>query len=469
MPGRRVARGEVEPIVADVPTRPVRRTRDAAYTVASIRLWGQHVGAVAEDRLGAVTFEYSEPFRRSGLEISPIHLPLTREGPVAFPALQRIEAFAGLPGVLADSLPDAFGNAVIRRYFEQRGTPTAALSPVQRLLYIGTRAMGALEFTPPLDGSPSRDADDALSIAQLVAEARRVIEGDPAIAVPEMMRVGASAGGARAKALIQWNRAPGRVKSAFAPATDGDEQWMIKFDGVSAGQGGHALDKEFAPGPYGRIEYVYAQMAKAAGVEMAECHLLHERDFAHFMTKRFDREGSERLHLHSLGGLLHADYNIRQLVSYEDYFRTIRLLGMGQPAIDQAFRRMVFNLAARNQDDHVKNFAFLMGRDGRWRLAPAFDVTWAVGSNWTGTHQMTVAGKDDDFTRADLLGVGRAFDVPHAGAEILGEVDAALSRWEPEAKATGLEAARVAAIQASFRRFESMTPGTGRREEQSPR
>ncbi|MBP9897517.1 MAG: HipA domain-containing protein, partial [Gemmatimonadales bacterium] len=329
----------------------------------------------------------------------------------------------------------------------------AALSPVQRLLYIGRRAMGALEFTPPLDRQASREAEEALSVAQLVAEARRVIEGDPAVAVPEMMRVGASAGGARAKALIQWNPARARVKSAFAVPQAGDEQWLIKFDGVSAGQGGHALDKAFAPGPFGRIEYAYAQMARAAGIEMAACHLLHERDFAHFMTQRFDRDGSERIHLHSLGGLLHADYNIRQLVSYEDYFRTIRTLGMGQPAIDQAFRRMVFNLAARNQDDHVKNIAFLMGPDGRWRLAPAFDVTWAYGSNWTLTHQMTVGGKDDDFTRDDLLAVARAFDVPHDGAEILGEVDAALTTWEPEAKVTGLSAEQIGAISSTFRRF----------------
>ena len=439
--------------MTDVPQRAPRRRPATEYTVATVHLWGQHVGAVAEDRLGAVTFEYSEPFRRSGLEISPIHLPLTQSGPVAFPELQRVEAFAGLPGVLADSLPDAFGNAVIKRYFEQRGTPAAALSPVQRLLYIGRRAMGALEFTPPLDRQASREAEEALSVAQLVAEARRVIEGDPAVAVPEMMRVGASAGGARAKALIQWNPARARVKSAFAVPQAGDEQWLIKFDGVSAGQGGHALDKAFAPGPFGRIEYAYAQMARAAGIEMAECHLLHERDFAHFMTQRFDRDGSERIHLHSLGGLLHADYNIRQLVSYEDYFRTIRTLGMGQPAIDQAFRRMVFNLAARNQDDHVKNIAFLMGPDGRWRLAPAFDVTWAYGSNWTLTHQMTVGGKDDDFTRDDLLAVGRAFDVPHDGAEILGEVDAALTTWEPEAKVTGLSAEQIGAISSTFRRF----------------
>lgn len=449
--------------MAENPRRTTSRQRrggrggrgGAQYTVARIHLWGREVGAVAEDRLGQVTFEYGEEFRQSGLQISPIHLPLSRKGPITFPELHRVASFAGLPGLLADSLPDAFGNAVIRRYFEQLGTPDAAMSPVQRLLYIGSRAMGALEFSPPLEGRNSRDADEALAIAiaRLVEEARRVTEGDPEVAVPEMMQVGASAGGARAKALILWNRELGRVKSAFAPLHDGDQQWLIKFDGVSAGAGGHVLAKEFAPGPFGRIEYAYSQMAGAAGVEMSDTYLLHERDFAHFMTKRFDRDGAARLHMHSLGGLQHADYNVRQVLSYEDYFRTIRLLGMGQPAVDQAFRRMVFNIATRNQDDHVKNLAFLMGPDGKWRLAPAFDMTWAHGGRWAATHQMTARGKDDGFTRDDLLAVGNAFDVPNDGADILADVEAALGLWEPEAKDAGLDARWVDRIQRLFRHF----------------
>ncbi|MGH7635659.1 MAG: type II toxin-antitoxin system HipA family toxin, partial [Gemmatimonadaceae bacterium] len=352
----------------------------------------------------------------------------------------------GLPGVLADALPDAFGNAVIRRYFEARGTPDAAMSPVQKLLYIGHRAMGALEFRPPLERRNSRDADEALEIAQLVAEAREVIDGDATVAVPEMMQVGASAGGARAKALVLWNRQQSRLKSAFAPVGEGDEHWLIKFDGVTGGTGGHTVVRAFEPGPFGRIEYACSQLASAAGVDMADTHLLRERDFAHFMTRRFDREGSARLHLHSLGGLHHADYNIRQILSYEEYFRTIRLLGMGQPAVDQAFRRMVFNFAIRNQDDHVKNIAFLMGPDGTWRLAPAFDTTWAYGGTWSRTHQMTARGKDDDFTRADLLAVGRAFDVAADGADILDEVDASLGLWEREAQDAGLERSWISRI-----------------------
>jgi serine/threonine-protein kinase HipA len=423
------------------------------FTVARILLWGRHVGAVSEDRGGSIVFEYTEDFRESGLEISPIHLPLSLRGPVSFPELHRVASFAGLPGLLADSLPDAFGNIIIKRYFEQRGTPDAALSPVQKLLYIGSRAMGALEFSPPIEDWESAPVDEALEIARLVVEARRVIEGDPSVAVPEMMLIGASAGGARAKALILYNRNTNQVKSAFAPQHPDDEHWLIKFDGVTAAVGGHDPVKQFTPGPFGRIEYVYSRMANAAGIEMAETRLLRERDYAHFITKRFDRENGARLHMHSLGGLHHADYNIRQVLSYEEYFRTIRLLGMGQPAVDQAFRRMVFNFTARNQDDHVKNLGFLMGPEGKWRLAPAFDMTWAYGGKWAQTHQMTARGKDDNFARGDLLAVGHAFDVPKGGADIIDEVEAALGLWVPESQEAGLDLEWIARIQTLFRHF----------------
>jgi serine/threonine-protein kinase HipA len=435
------------------PARSDRRTGNRQYVVARVALWGTQVGAVAEDALGNIVFEYTEEFRNSGLELSPIHLPLSRRGPVSFPELSRLASFAGLPGVLADCLPDAFGNTLIQRYFEQKGTPNAALSPVQKLLYIGSRAMGALEFSPPIDGAASRAGDEALEIARLVDEARLVIEGDLAVAVPEIMQVGASAGGARAKALILLNRETGKVKSAFARAEPGDEHWMIKFDGVTAALGGHTTVKEFTPGPWGRIEQVYAQMARAAGITMEETRLLREREFGHFMTRRFDREKGARLHMHSLGGLHHADYNIRQVLSYEDYFRTIRLLGLGQPEVDEAFRRMVFNFAARNQDDHVKNLAFLMGPDGQWRLAPAFDMTWAYGGQWTRTHQMTARGKDDDFTRADLVAVARVFDVARDGAEIIEAVESALQLWRPNAGDAGLDSEWIGRIEGLFRHF----------------
>lgn len=427
--------------------------RGADYVVARVGIWGQDVGAVAEDRGGDVVFEYAEEFRRSGLELSPVHLPLSLRGPVSFPELRRVESFSGLPGLLADSLPDAFGNAVIRRYFEQRGTPDAALSPVQKLLYLGSRAMGALEFSPALDRELGEHTGEALAIAHLVREARRVVEGDPSVAIPEMMQLGGSAGGARAKAMILWNRAERRVRSAFAERQEGDEHWLIKFDGVTGGAASHAVERDFVPGPWGRVEFAYSRMARAAGITMAETDLLRERDFAHFMTRRFDREGDARLHMHTLGGMLHADYNVRQVLSYEDWFRTILRLGLGQPAVEEAYRRMVFNLAARNQDDHVKNVAFLMGPDGKWRLAPAYDVSWAMGGRWTVTHQMTAGGKDDDFTRRDLLTIGAAFDVERDGAEIIDEVDAALASWIEEAEAVELEREWVERIGGSFRRF----------------
>ena len=418
-----------------------------------MRLWDRVIGAVAEDGTGRVVFEYDEAFRSSGLELSPVHLSLERRGPVEFPELRRSPAFFGLPGMLADALPDAFGNAVIRRYFESQGRANDALSPVQRLLYIGSRAMGALEFHPPIDGQLSRAVDEAIDVARLVEAARHVIEGDATVAVPEIMQVGASAGGARAKALVLWNRQDGRLKSAFAPRHDGDEPWIIKFDGVTDGLGGPKVREDVRPGPYGCIEYVYAQMARAAGIDMAETFLLREREYAHFMVKRFDRSGELRHHMHSLGGLLHIDYNVRGACSYEEYFRTIRRLGLGQPAVDEGFRRMVFNLAAVNQDDHVKNFAFLMSPTGAWRLAPAFDVTFARGNEWTRTHQMTVAGKDDHFTREDLLRVGAMMDVPKDGAEILDAVDAALGLWVSTAADAGVPANWVTKIGELFRHF----------------
>ena len=435
------------------PRRTHRLHGQRAYAVATVHLWGQEVGALAESQQGEITFEYTAAFRRAGLEISPMHLPLSRLGPQTFPALRRVAAFAGLPGVIADCLPDAFGNAIIKRYFETRGTPSAALSPIRKLLYIGKRSMGALEFRPALDGRQTAAANEVLQIADLVTQARQVIEGNPEVAVPEMMQVGASAGGARAKATILWNRPLQRVKSAFAPRDPDDEHWLLKFDGVSSGTGGPVATRQFEPGPFGRIEYAYAQMAQRAKIDMAETYLLRERQFAHFMVKRFDRVGDVRLHLHSFGGLEHADYNTPHERSYEDYFRAIRTLRMGQDDVNQAFRRMVFNLATRNQDDHVKNLAFLMDSTGTWHLAPAFDVTWALGTGWTKTHQMTANGKDDEFTRNDMLTIGRRFDVPQDGAAIVAEVEEALSIWPREARETELEERWIENIEKHFRHF----------------
>ena len=416
----------------------------AERVAARVVLWGQHVGAVAEDPSGEVAFQYDPDFRRSGLEISPRHLPLSRGAPIVFPELRRLEAFLGLPGVLADALPDRFGSALIRQYFTRAGAPERADRPIQRLLYVGRRAMGALEFLPPLDVGPA--TEEILELSDLVMQARAVVEGRPDVAVPEIMRIGASAGGARPKALILWNREANEVRSGFAEPNAGDELWMIKFDGV-----GELDAPDPTPQPYNRIEFAYTQTARAAGITTSEAALLPDRRLLHFMARRFDREATGRVHYHSLGGLDHADYNAPGTYSYEQYLRVCRELGLTPAELDEAFRRAVFNIAAVNQDDHVKNFGFLMDRAGRWSLAPAFDLTFARGAGYTRRHQMTLNGKADEFVRADLLALGRSLGLRKDGAQVVDEVLEAVADWPRFADGAGVPEERVEAIRAEHR------------------
>jgi serine/threonine-protein kinase HipA len=414
--------------------------------LAQVWLWNQLVGAVTEEDNGRITFEYDEGFRRTGLEISPRKIPLSTRGPVSFPELLRIEAFAGLPGVLADALPDRFGNAIIKAYFDNSGQPRYAMSPVQKLLYMGKRGMGALEFRPAIRGGANALESRSLEVADLVEQARKLIEGETDVAVAEIMRVGSSAGGARPKAVILWNRDKGEVRSDFATPKPGDEHWIIKFDGV--GELG-------APNPkaqsYNRVEYVYSLLAKEAGIEMEETHLLTERKYAHFMVKRFDRTGKKKLHLHSLGGLEHADYNSPGSYSYEQFLRVVLEMGLGYPTLEQAFRRACFNVMAVNQDDHVKNIAFLMDETGRWRLAPAYDLTYAKGSGYTRQHQMSLAGKRDGFTREDLLRVGKSFGIKNDGKQVIEDIATALKRWDTLSKKWGIPKESRAHIKSGFR------------------
>lgn len=416
--------------------------------VAEVRIWGRRVGAVAEEENGTVTFEYEPAFTTTGLEISPLMLPLSLRGPVSFPELTRIEAFLGLPGVLADALPDRFGNAVIARYFADKGTPDAALSPVQKLLYMGARSLGALEFQPALRFPPRKAEQEPLEIAALVSQARILVEGKAEVAIPEIMRIGAPAGGARPKAIVLWNRELNEVRSDFAVARPGDEHWIIKFDGV-----GELGAPDETPKPYNRIEYAYSLMARAAGVAVPDTTLIEEREFAHFLSRRFDRENGRRIHLHSLGGMQHQDYNAPGHFSYEQYLRTVLALGLGYPALEEAFRRAVFNIAAVNQDDHVKNFAFLMDETGVWRLSPAYDLTYAKGLGFTRAHQMTLGGKTGRFVREDLLRLGGAMGIRKDGVVILDEVAGALREWERFAQQAGLHANRVRFIASEFRRL----------------
>jgi len=412
---------------------------------AEVWLWGEQVGAVLEMDDGQVTFEYDPEFRKQGSELSPFHLPLSTLGPVTFPELHRLGAFEGLPGVLADALPDRFGNAVIKKYFTDCGRPEDAMRPVQKLLYIGDRAMGALEFRPPIKVRRAAERE-SLEIAELVKQARIVIEGRPDVSIPEMIRVGASAGGARPKALILWNPTTNVVRSGFAEPRDGDEHWIIKFDGV-----GEVGEPDVTPRPYNRIEFVYSRMARDAGLTVSETQLLEEGGRGHLMVKRFDRTGNGRLHLHSLGGLRHIDFNTPGLYSYELFLRTILALGLDYPTLEEAYRRTVFNIVAVNQDDHVKNISFLMDRHGSWRLSPAYDLTYARGSGYTRQHQMSLGGKRDDFVVEDFLTLGREMGIKRNGKTIIDEVVEAMSGWEVYAAEAEVPGERIEAIGKQFR------------------
>ncbi|MEJ2645452.1 MAG: type II toxin-antitoxin system HipA family toxin [Gammaproteobacteria bacterium] len=429
----------------------------AKVTTAYVRLWGQRIGAVAwlPDREVAA-FEYLPEFLSSGLEVAPLTMPLgeARGQVFEFPSLNR-ETFLGLPGLLADALPDKFGNAIIDAWLVRNGRTAADFSPVERLCYTGTRGMGALEFEPAMNARLERavpvEVDELVGLAQQIMAERgsldaRMGDGDgpDREAMRDILRVGTSAGGARPKAVIAMNDA-GRVLSGQTAVPEGYEYWLLKFDGVT--------DLELgAPAGYGRIEYAYYLMARAAGIEMSECRLLEENGRAHFMTRRFDREGNDKLHLQSLCGIAHYDYNTPGAYGYEQAFEVMRRLRLTKAEAVQQYRRMLFNVVARNQDDHTKNIAFLMDRDGRWHLAPAFDVIYAHNpkGRWTDQHQMSINGKRDHFTRADLLAVGESISVSQPG-DILDEIVSAVARWPDFAGQAGVDPDRAGQIGATLR------------------
>jgi serine/threonine-protein kinase HipA len=365
-----------------------------------------------------------------------------------FPALPRV-TFRGLPGLLADSLPDKFGNALINAWLATQGRRPESFSAVERLCYIGTRGMGALEFVPVLGPKPRHaskiDVDALVRLAGEVLTHRNDLQGHFHDAGKEktlraILSVGTSAGGARAKAVIAWNPATNEVRSGQVAAGAGFDYWLLKFDGVAGNK-----DKELEdPKNYGVIEYAYSLMARAAGITMSECRLLEENGRRHFMTRRFDRlAGGGKLHMQSLCALGHFDFNEAGAYSYEQALLAIRQLALPMAAVEEQFRRMVFNIVARNQDDHVKNIAFLMDRQGAWSLAPAFDVTYSYNASgaWTATHQMTLNGKRDGFTLADFQAGAKAALMKRGRAErILQEVVAAVQRWPQfagEARLTG--------------------------------
>jgi len=408
---------------------------DEVRAFAEIRLWGRTVGGVAELEDGQIVFEYDPAFRRTGLEVSPIHLPLGTQGAVRFEELARKEAFRGLPGLLADALPDAFGTSVIRAYYTARGEVEKAFSPVQHLLYVGSRAIGALEFQPA-ETFPARIAEaEALEIAELAADARRIITGDPDVAIPEIYRMGSSAGGMRPKAVILYNPSTHAIRSGFADREEGDIPAILKFDGVSGGSEIDGLDE---PQPFNRVEAAYARMAREAGLDAVEIIVEESaQGHAHLVIPRFDRTPEGALHQHTLGGLLHVDYNDPGASSYEEYLRTMLRLGLPPAALIEGYRRMVFNVLAINQDDHVKNLSFHMDREGTWSLTPAYDLTFAKGAGWTRTHQMRIQDKRSGIVHGDLIRVAEKFGV-RAPGRIIERVHSAVVDWPRFAQRAGV-------------------------------
>ena len=428
-------------------------------TIAEVRLWGRAIGAVSvEDSVSAAAFQYTPEFARSGIEVAPLMMPLD-EKVYAFPKLAR-ESFHGLPGMLADSLPDRFGNALIDAWLATQGRTPVSFDAVERLCYIGARGMGALEFAPA-SGPKARDSQK-VSVDALVELASEVLsqrndlkrsfaDDHTAESLRDILRVGTSAGGARAKAIIAWNRTTNEVRSGQVAADSGFDYWILKFDGVSGNK-----DKELEdPKGYGVIEYAYALMARAAGIDISECRLLEENGRRHFMTRRFDRlDGGEKLHMQSLGALAHYDFNLAGAYAYEQAMLVIRRLGLGMQAIEEQFRRMAFNIIARNQDDHVKNIAFLMDKSGRWSLSPAFDVTYSYNpvGLWTASQQMTMNGKREGFTLEDFRECAKGASMKRGRSEsIIREVTEAVRRWPEFAARAEVMPGWVQTIQQNLR------------------
>jgi serine/threonine-protein kinase HipA len=408
-------------------------------TLAQVRLWGSTIGAVALDERSAVaSFEYDEAFAQSGIQVAPLTMPLpgVRKQVFRFPGLAT-HTYHGLPGLVADALPDRFGHALIDAWLAGQGRPPDSFNAVERLCYVGRRAMGALEFAPAT--GPRAGSSQGIDIAQLVDLASQVLtqrqgfsanlhNEDPA-GLRDILRVGTSAGGARAKAVIAWHPQTGDVRSGQLDVDAGYQHWLLKFDGVSANR-----DKELAdPQGYGQIEYAYYLMARDAGILMSDSRLLSEGGRHHFMTRRFDRtDTGDKLHMQSLCALAHFDYNAAGAYSYEQALQVMRQLDLPASDIEQQFRRMVFNIIMRNQDDHTKNIAFLMDRQGQWSLSPAFDLTFSYNpdGDWTSRHQMRLNGKQDHFTLLDFKACARLATLKRGRADdIIDEVTSVARRW----------------------------------------
>lgn len=392
--------------------------------VVNVRLWGFHLGAIMADsqRPGHYLFQYADTVP-AFINPSPINMPVNQ---TVYHFDLAKETYQNLPGMIADSLPDKFGNALVDQYMESKGIASNQVTTLDRLLYMGARGMGALEFEPAKNLEPRNN--DSLAMADLVASARRAIQGDFSQVASALIQIGTSAGGARPKAVIGWNRHDNDIIAGQFDLPPDYEHWLLKFDGVGE-------DQELGGSEgYGRIEYIYYLMAMDAGLEMSECRLLEENGRAHFMTQRFDRMGNEKIHMQSFCALAHADFNQPYVTDYALLLRTAQRLDLGKPEINQLYARMVFNVLANNCDDHTKNFAFLMNAKGDWSLAPAFDVTHAYNplpDKWTKQHQMLINGKCavQSIGLEDLLAVAQKFRINHP-IKTINKIKQALLKWD---------------------------------------
>lgn len=426
--------------------RPVHRIE--------VYIWDLFVGACALDpKLGYYVFAYDKNFGRTGIQLAPIHMPADEaEKPYVFMDLPEA-TYRRLPAMLADALPDDFGNALIDKYMAERGVPKSRITALDRLAYMGKRAMGAVEFKPAR--GPQTRIPTALELDQLVSAARKVVSGnldgdsEAEAALRSIIEVGTSANGARAKAVIGWNRKTSEIRSGQFELLSGFEHWLLKFDGMGE-------DRELGQSQdFGRVEYAYYFMAKEAGIDIPESRLLEENGRAHFMTRRFDREdGGAKHHMQSLCAMDHLDFKKKSANSYEQLFMTMRQLRLGHSADVEAFRRMALNVMGRNCDDHTKNFSFLLRKGASWELSPAYDITFAHNpqGEWTNQHLMSVNGKFDRITRDDCLILADRFGIGEAPS-ILDQVRRTVKGWPDFAKKAGVppnETKRIHALLSSL-------------------
>ncbi len=407
--------------------------------VAEVKIWGELVGAVVwNDETGIAGFEYDPGFKKLDWDLAPLKMPINSSKKIlTFPELRKdrnaeFDAFKGLPGLLADVLPDKYGNQLINMWLTQHGRPQDSMNPVEMLCFIGVRGMGALEFEPAMFRESSRafsiEVDSLVDIAQRILSGKEEfsvnLQADEEKSVMEILRIGTSAGGARPKAVIAYNGKTGEVRSGQTKAPNGFEHWLIKLDGVSDIQLGESSG-------YGRVEMAYYNMATACGIDMMPSRLLEENGRAHFMTKRFDREGSEvKHHIQTFCAMSHFDYNQVNSFSYEQLFQTMRELKLSYQDAEQMFRRMVFNVLARNCDDHTKNFSFRLKKEGKWELAPAYNVCHAYKPDhkWVSHHALSINGRRAGITREDLVTIGKSIRSKKAES-IIEEINLTVRRW----------------------------------------